>query len=822
MRKPTTLSLALLPLCVSLSAQTITGGVKDSQGKWLDKTTVSLLRAVDSQVARLSVTDKEGKFSISSAPGNYILGLTQIGYTPFFSKPIPLTAADTLLPDFIMASTEGSLEGVTVTSKKPIVEVLADKTILNVEGTINAVGNDALELLRKSPGVMVDKDDNLSLAGKNGVQVFIDGKPSPLSGTDLSNYLKTLQSTQIEAIELITNPSARYEAAGNAGIINIRLKKNKTFGTNGSVTAGYNIGTYGKYNAGFTLNHRNSRINAFGSYNYSQSLNISDMYSFRDQADSLFEQETEMRFRNKWTHTFKAGIDYFLNAKSTAGVMVNGNLSDNVLHTDGPMEIRAKSNPDVPARVLDARSESVVDRSNVNFNINYRYAQSATRVFNIDVDYGFFDLNSNQYQPNDYYEIVSGQRVYSYSSNYRMIAPTDIRIYSLKADYEQDFRKGKLSYGAKFAYVKTDNDFSRYDVAGSSETLDQERSNRFEYTENINAGYINYNRAFSGVMLQAGLRIENTVSEGQSTGRKLNNGVFEQYDSSLNRNYTNLFPSAALTFNKNPLSQFGLTYSRRIDRPAYQDLNPFEFKLNDYTFQKGNTRLRPQYTNSFGLTHTYKYKLATAVNYSHVKDIFTQLPDTTERSKSFMSKSNLATQDIISLNISYPFQYKWYSFFVNLNSYYSKYKANFGGGDRNISLDVFAFNFYMQNSFKLSNTLTGEISGFYTSPSIWQGTFRSIAMGSVDAGLLKTIFRGKGTVKASVTDLFRIMQWKGESNFTGVQSIASGRWESRQFRLNFTYRFGNTQVKASRQRKTGQEEESKRADAGSGSTPAGN
>lgn len=823
MRKYFTLLFAAILLHSVTSAQKITGKVKDQEGKLLEKTTVSLLRAKDTQLLKISITGKQGEYSFETAPGSYILSYSYVGYTQAMSKPFELTGADKFMDDQTLVNTNAALGAVVVTSKKPMVEVMADKTILNVEGTINATGNDALELLRKSPGVMVDKDDNLSLAGKNGVQVFIDGKPSPLSGSDLANYLKSLQSTQIEAIELITNPSARYEAAGNAGIINIRLKKNKSFGTNGTITAGYNIGTYGKYNGGFSLNHRNSRINAFGNYNYSRALNVSNTKFYRVQADSIFDQQTQGRMNNKGTHNFKGGLDYFINAKSTIGAMVNGNISDMEMLTSGPLEIRYQPTNQL-ARILDARNRSVNSRDNVNFNINYRYTQSATRSFNIDADHGIFRIQGNQFQPNDYYEMVNGQPTYSYSNVYRMIAPSDISISSVKADYERDFKKGTLGVGGKIAYVSTDNDFQRYDVFGSNEVLDRDRSNRFKYTENINAVYVNYNRAFKGFMVQAGLRMENTQSEGKSTGLKYNQGAgaYQPYDSSLNRNYTDLFPSAAVTFNKNPMSQFGVTFSRRIDRPAYQDLNPFEFKLNDYAFMKGNTRLRPQYTNSFGLTHTYKYRLNTALNYSHVKDIFTQLPDTTEKSKSFMTKSNLATQDIVSLNISYPFQYKWYSLFVNLNSFYSKYKADFGGGDRKVNLDVVSVNLYMQNSFKISKTITGEISGFYTSPTIWQGTFKSISMASVDGGLQKTILKGKGTVKASVTDIFRIMKWKGESNFTGVTNVASGRWESRQFRINLNYRFGNTQVKASRQRKTGLEDENKRADSGTGTSPVTN
>lgn len=796
-------------------AQKISGIVKDENGKEKRSVTVTLVRSNDSSAVKFTATKDDGSYAFENIPaGIYKVNVSHVGYAPGFSGELNFANANVTIPAISLQKASASLAAVTVTSKKPIVEVRADKMIVNIEGTANAVGNDALELLRKSPGVMVDKDDNLSLSGKNGVQVFIDGKPSPLSGTDLSNYLKSLQSTQIESFEIITNPSAKFEAAGNAGIINIRLKKNKTFGTNGSVNAGYNIGTYAKYNGGFSLNNRNRFTNIFGNYNYNNGLNINTIDLYREQGDSVFDQHNRMKSRNEG-HNFKAGLDYFINDKSTVGVVVNGNLSSNEIRSKGPMTIGYKPTGEVD-RLLLARSDNDMKRTNMNFNLNYRYAVAKGSELNIDADYGFFDLRNNQFQPNNYYDVTG--TVPLYNNVYRMVAPANIDISSIKADYEQNFKKGRLGYGGKIGYVKTDNDFSRYDVFGNAQTspqvLDTGRSNRFVYKENINAGYVNYNRAFKGFMIQAGLRIENTDSKGVSTGMQWNSVKYIPYDSSIHRNYTDFFPSAAFTFNRNPKSMFNLTYSRRIDRPAYQDLNPFEFKLNDYTFMKGNTQLRPQYTNSFGITHTYMYKLNTTLNYSHVKDIFAQIPDTTEQSKSFLTKKNLATQDIISLNISYPFSYKWYSFFANVNSYYSRYQADFGGGDRKVNQDVAAFSYYMQNSAKLGKGYVAELSGFYNSPSIWQGIFKSKAMYSVDAGLQKPVLKGKGNLKASVSDIFHTMRWSGQSTFSGVTNRASGRWESRQFKLNFTYRFGNSQVKAARQRKSALEDENKRTQAG--------
>jgi len=790
----------------------VSGQINDNSGKPLAAATIMLQKAKDSSLVKTAVTNASGGYEITPVkPGSYFVSATSAGMKKTGSAVFEVKESENVVVPVLTAQpAPKDLSGVTVTTKKPMVEVKADKTILNVEGTINAVGNDGLELLRKSPGVMVDKDDNLSLAGKTGVQIYIDGKPSPLSGADLAAYLKSLQSSQIESIEIITNPSAKYEAAGNAGIINIRLKKNLTIGTNGSVNAGYSIGINARYNAGISLNHRNAKVNVFGNYNYNRGKNEFSIRSTRTGADSTFDQSNTITNRNNGSHNFKAGMDYFINKKSTIGVVVNGNIADNQTLTNGPMNIYY-----TPTYTLDRTAIGSGDnknrRSNVNFNGNYRYAVAGGSELNIDADFGIFNLRNNQSQPNTYYN-SSGTQIYN-SSN-QMVSPTDIRIYSLKVDYEQNFKKGRLGYGGKIGFVNTENNFNRNSIEGSKTSSE---NNKFSFDENINAAYVNYNRAFKGFIIQAGVRVENTNSKGHSTGT-VNNGVPNSFDSSVQRNYVDVFPSAAITFNKNPLNQWGLTYSRRIDRPAYQDLNPFEFRLNDYSTMKGNTQLRPQYTNSFGLTNTYKYKLNTRLNYSHVKDMFAMLPDVSG-SKSVLSKSNLATQDIVSFNVSYPFQYKWYSFFTNVNASYTMYNAkipSLSGTIEKVDLDVAAVSLYMQNSFKLGKTLTAELSGFYNSPSVWQGSFKSKSIYSIDAGLQKTVLKGKGNVKIGVGDVFNTLKFRGDSDFAGQTNKFYGKPESRQFKLNFTMRFGSTQIKAARQRKSAIEDENKRTESSGG------
>jgi iron complex outermembrane recepter protein len=329
MRKLVTIFAGFMLMAATVQAQQVSGVVKDQQGKGLEKSTISLLRAKDSVVVKLVATGDNGRYNVSAPqPGSYLVSASFVGYSTAYSQPFELSGSGMTVPDLTIAKASGNLKEVMVTAKKPMVEVKADKTILNVEGTINSVGTDALELLRKSPGVTLDKDDNVSLSGKNGVQVYIDGKPSPLSGADLTAFLKNLQSSQIEAIEIITNPSAKYDAAGNAGIINIRLKKNKAFGTNGSVNAGYAVGVYPKYNGGISLNNRGKKVNIFGNYNINKSKNEGTFKLYREQLDTVFNQKNIFTSKSL-SHGFKAGLDYTINRKHSVGILVNGNISDN-------------------------------------------------------------------------------------------------------------------------------------------------------------------------------------------------------------------------------------------------------------------------------------------------------------------------------------------------------------------------------------------------------------------------------------------------------------------------------------------------------------
>ena len=799
--------ILMLMLSALTQAQTIVGTINDESKKGVVGASVSLYKAKDSTIFKIAVTNNQGKYSFNiAANGKYFVTITSVGFAKGNSTVFEFNGTTVEVPAIGLKKASKNLGEVTVSSKKPMFEVRADKTIFNVEASINAVGSDALDLLRKSPGVMVDKDDNVSLSGKNGVQIYIDGRPSPLAGKELADYLKSIQSSNIEAIELIINPSAKYDAAGNAGIINIRLKKNKAFGTNGSVNAGYAVGVYSKYNAGINLNNRNKKINLFGNYNYNNNNNTSTIDIYRYITDSIFDSKGIMNNKSE-THSFKTGLDFYATSKSTFGIIVNGTYTNNDMSNCSLTDIFIKS-PYAKFRSLIADNSSNMNNNNTNVNGNYRFVDTSGHELNIDMNYGNFKNKNEQQQPNAYFDVFG---MPLFNRNYQMIAPSNIDIANIKADYEQRFLGGKLEAGIKFSHVKTENDFKRYDVIGATKTVDPYRSNNFTYIEKINAAYLNFNKQYKGLQVQVGFRVENTNTKGRSRGIQTSGAV----DTTFTRDYTNLFPSAAITINKNPLSQWSFAYSRRIDRPAYQDLNPFEFKLDEYQYKKGNTNLTPQYTNSFGVTHTYKYLLTTQLNYSKVTDVFAQIIERTEVSKSFMTKKNLAIQDIISLNISYPLQKGIYNAYFNVNGYYSHYKADFGV-NKVVNLDVTAGNFYMQHSVRLKKGYTAELSSWFSTPSIWEGTFKNKSMGFVDIGISKLIMQGKGNIKLAMSDIFKTMSWSGTSNYDNQYLKASGTYESQQVKLNFMYRFGKNTVKAARQRQTGVEDESKRVKSGGG------
>lgn len=794
--------LFLLGFCpfISLSQSSIKGRVVDEKSAPIEFANVILLQLPDSNMIKTALTDSDGNFAFDYADeGAYLVEIRQVGYSTVRTQGFEVKGGISIsIPEVNLSSGVDDLEALEVVYVKPLVEVKADKTIFNVEGTTNAMGLNALELLRKAPGVMVDNNENIMVKGRGGIVVYIDGKLSPLDGDGLKDYLKNLQSANIESIEIITNPSSKYDAAGNAGIINIKLKKNKNFGTNGNVSAGWATQRYSKYNTNLSLNHRNEKVNTYLNYGNNWGYSWSYMDFYRVQNGISFDQFTNNR-NGGLNHNYKTGVDFFLHPKHTLGIMITGNNGANEWMSTS----RSVITDAVPSldRVLVARGENTGRRDNINANLNYHYTDTLGHDLNVDLDYGYFDIYNNSYQPNRYYN--TSENFVLYENNFRNNTQTGIHLYTAKADYEQKLGKGKLGAGFKSSVVETANGLDFYNVIDGQDFVDSTRTNKFGYFENINALYVNYKKEVGKWSMQAGVRAEHTRSIGDLDA--LTNQPYDQID----RNYINLFPSGGLTYTINPKNSLSLTYSRRIDRPSYQDLNPFEYRIDELSYRKGNVNLRPQMTHSLELGHTWMYMVNTSLSYGRTEDFFTEITDTTEVLRSFIIPRNLGFQEYFAANLGSPLPIaKWWNGYLNLSFTHLHNRADFGN-DKTIDLRANNYNIYMMHTFTIDKVTSAEISGWYSGPGIWGGTFVNKPMWSLDLGAKRSFLKEKLIVRIAYADIFWKSRWRGISDFAGLYMDARGGWESRQFRINLSYSFGNQDLKT-RERKAGSDDLNRR------------
>ena len=804
MRKFLTLLIAIITLSFSSQAQKgsgkVTGQVIDGNTKTIESATISLLRAKDSSVAKISVATKDGKYQFEDvAEGKYMVSISAVGHSKGYSETFEITAVNynIILKTIELVPVAKDLSGVTVTSKKPLIEQKIDRTIVNVEAAVTNVGTTALEVLEKSPGVSIDKDGNISLKGKQGVQIYIDGRPTYLSGTDLANYLRNLNSSQLDQIEIMTNPPAKYDAAGNAGIINIKTKKTKQFGYSGSFTSTWSQGRYPKVGESFNFNYRKNKLNLFTNLGYSNRKNFQDLDIQRTfienttkEIKSYFEQESRIKEHSK-SYNAKVGFDYFLNKKTSFGAVVTGYYNPGVFTNQSDVMIYD------PTLVL--KSNTIANTSNdrewKNFstNLNFRHTiDSAGQEITADVDYLTYRSANQQYLINAYYD-PNGVPTHKPDTLLGSL-PQDIDILTAKVDYTIPLKKGaKFETGLKTSFVETDNDALYDSVNYAVRVPDFGRSNHFIYNENVNAAYVNYSRPFTKKWFgQVGLRLENTNAKGNliTTGEK------------FDRHYTQLFPTVFIQYKPSDKNSFVLNYGRRIQRPNYQDLNPFILFLDKYTFEQGNPNLQPQFAHNIELTHSYKGFINTTLNYTKTTDIINDvLEQNTDKNETYVKKDNIAKQRQygISVSASGPVK-KWWTPNLWANLYNNQFEGIINGDYVKTGATTLQAN--LQNQFQIGKKLSAELSGYYNSGGV-QGVFRIKSFGMVNMGISQQIFKGKGTLRLTGRDVFRTQKIKGEIKYSTVDASFQQRRDSRQVALGFTYRFAKGKVGNTPKRKTG-------------------
>lgn len=785
------------------------GSVADGSGQALEGATVSLLKSADSSLVKVELSDASGRFEFAEAKsGAYRLSVTMLGFEKHFSEEIAVAGQPVALPQ-VRLRENAALAEVTVTAKKPFIERRPDRTIVNVESSILATGSSALEVLERSPGVVVNSNDAISLRGRAGVIVMIDGKPSPLAGADLSNFLRSLPSNSIERIDLITNPSAKYDAAGNAGIIDIRMKKDKNLGTNGSFSTNYGQGVYPKAGAGFNLNHRNPKVNLFGSYNYSFRRGMNDLRLYREFFDAngrtgAYNQRNYLTMPYNF-HMARAGADFSPNKKTTLGVVASGTFN----HFDP----RAQNTSSVEGETNTI--ESFFGTTNRSRDRWYSYALNGNfkrtfgtqgRELTADLDFAKYWNNTEQ-NFTTRYTGLGGEQI---KPDYLLLGDIrgDLQIKSVKADYVHPLGgKAKIEVGVKASIVDADNDLQFFDRSNpAAPVFDSINSNHFIYRENINAAYLNASKDWSKLSLQAGLRMENTRAEGT----QLVNG--ESFD----RNYVNWFPSAFLSYKFSEKYETGLNLSRRLDRPTYRQLNPFKSFLDPSTYSSGNPYLNPQFTWSAEWNHTFWQKLTATLAYSRTSDNITQViaPVGGQERVTIQTDSNLTTVEYWSFALNYNFDLAdWWSTVNNLNTWRGQYAGNLANTplrDGNTVLHVFT-----THNFKLKNDWAAELNFNYKTREIY-GFMNLNPMWGLGAGIQKTMLARRATLKLAVTDIFWQNLPSATIRFSDYEETFEVFRETRVATLSLNYRFGKNTVAQARRRQGGAEDEKRRAGGGQG------
>ncbi|MBB1285737.1 TonB-dependent receptor [Flavisolibacter sp. BT320] len=805
--------LFVLLFCAFISAHAQEGGnlhgvVKDEAGKGLSSATVSLLKLADSSLVKVALSEVSGAFDfVNIKEGSYLLSVTNVGFAKTFSNSFSLADGQKLsLPAIILTAAAGNMSAVVVQARKPLVENKIDKMVVNVDAAPTNAGSSALEVLEKSPGISVDRDGNISLKGKQGIIVLMDGKQTYLSGQDLANLLRNMPASQLDQIEIMTQPSAKFDASGNSGIINLRTKKSMMKGFNGSINLSFVQGRYHKSPNSFQFNYRTGKVNLFTNLSYSYWSGFNDqtlLRTFRKNGavTSVFDQKADQR-NTSHNYNGRVGMDYSVNAKTTIGVLVTGIASPRVWQNRGRADIRNG------AGALDSFNTVFTEnRDNWNHfgsNINFRRVLPGSgHELTADADYLRYTTGSKQTSDNYNYDPAGA--LLSDPFLLRGNLPSDISIYSGKLDYTKALKgDAKFEAGVKSSYVTTDNDaqYIRYSKPKNAWEVDNTRSNHFLYKENINAAYINFSRQIKNWGFQTGLRVENTIAEGNQLGNAV------QKDSAFRRNYTQLFPTAYVSFTANDKNNFVLSYGRRIERPNYQDMNPFQYFLDQYTFRQGNPMLTPQFTHNIELSHNFKNALTTTLNYTSTTDILNDILKQNDETKvTFQTKENVASRKVIGLSLSYnaPIT-KWWtsSLFSNVN--YNHYKGIVNNTDLDVTMTTFMINGSQQ--FRFAKTWSAEISGFYRSTAQETGMFLLRPMGVVSFGFGKQLLNNKASLKLNVYDPFYIQKAVVDIQLGNIDAYVVNKWDNRRVALTFTYRFSKGQNAAPQQRRrTGSSQE---------------
>ncbi|MBJ6118337.1 TonB-dependent receptor [Pontibacter sp. BT310] len=798
------LAMLLYSFATSTYAQTeamLTGTVADENELGVGFANVAVLDAATQAVVSGAIADMDGNFKIKTpAKGRYLLKINSLGYVTFQTPVFEVSGPDMAkaFGKLKLASDAKALKEVTVQALRPTIVNEADKMVVSVEGTALATGSTAYEVLEKSPGVWVDQDGNITLNGKGGVQILLNGKPSYLTGKDLQNLLQGMSAENLKDLEIITNPSSKYDAEGTSGIININLKKNELFGLNGGVYAGYQYNELHSYTTGGNVNIKTGKWNTAVNADFSRRPRFRDMETERvvnskTGKKSLTQDGREEGYRI--SPTLRLATDYDLNDKHSVGIVANLQYSDNN-NSFGTRGLLRDMNPANDTLILSTTTANGT-YYNSTFNLHYTGKLGAPgTTLSADADFAKISNEDETGMVHSYKRINSTEP--GLTNLFGTENPTNYKIYSAKTDFAKQLgEKSKLELGAKISHVISDNELNFFEINDGIRTKDLGRSSHFIFTEDILAGYANFSTSIGDKWkVQTGLRAEQTFAEGNArTLNKIND-----------RSYLNFFPSVFVQQQVSENYQIGYKYSRRISRPYYGHLNPFVFYIDPNTLATGNPYLRPQYTNSFEITQMFKQTYNLVLGYAVTKDFIGEVPVFyKEKNQTIFERRNMDDFTNMEATLVAPVRVlpgKW-----EINNNVSLDYQQFTVKVKEVTETKEQLNFSAQssNNISLPKGLRLELTGTYQGPGVY-GLFEFEDQWWIDAGLKRSFLNDKLTLTMNVTDIFRSRQLKLNTVVDGNTNKIDQYHGMQSVRLHLRYNFNKGKAFESKKRNVNLEE----------------
>ena len=781
-----------------LAQVTITGKITDQTSAPLAFASVALVQATDSSLVTGAVTKDDGKYQIPDvASGNYRILAAFVGYPAVYSEVFTLSDENkTAEVDIRMENSGKLLKEAVIIAKKPLYEQRADRLVVNVADSPVAAGGTAMEILTKVPGVAIIQD-RITLGGSQSLQVWIDGKPS--NYTDINIALRNMPGDQIERIELITQPGARYDAAGGP-VLNIVLKRNANLGLSGN--AGLTLGgyrydhndigfgnrNYYRVNPNLSLNYRKGKWNLFGNTTYNQGDYFSLITTERFIQDEIYAG-TNFDVTDYTYKSLRLGVDYYLNEKTTIGI-VNRSWQRTGLGDANSLTKVLERSPEAQkgAFQTDNLSDSKRVGSTTNFNITHHFDTLKQHALSFDVDYNHFNNRST----NDLSIYENPLSSFISTSQQRVLQP--VNIYVGKIDYTLPIDTTlTLETGLKTSIATIDNSLAFY----RSGAFSPGESNDFLYEENINAAYVSLKKFIKKWEMNAGLRTEQTIATGTTDNLKV-----------LDRKYIQLFPSASMMYKLNTHMGIQASYSKRVNRPGFDQQNPFSYFIDSLTYTRGNPKLLPENEHTGQLAFVYDGQPVASVAYTRTTDVIIENAPQLEGTRTFTTSENLAEYTNWTFQLNFPIKLgDWLDGYGGNQAILNAYNADYRG----VKYDVSKWNWlaYWGITATLPGDIKAEVNGYYLTRFLEE--FLVIgALGGLNLGVSKSFMDDRARIALNWNDILYSEKTRATIDLTDVLVNFNQQEYSRNIRLSLSYKFGNTKLKSARNREGASSSETSR------------